>query len=241
MKKLVLLLLFAAPALAQVPLQDDYSNIGDINPADIEQPEEAPSANPAPPFICEESVEPTCSPVNDWWCWSDAACAGWIEVSFAEVYAPGSLSPLGFAQPWYDHWKASLDNLAAHQHELHLWRTGQMTYEPEAPDLGCDVETDFRDGPGGALWKPVSENTRKPVFLLPGSYKHVRDIDVFGADGQRITGGSFRTCCPNGGRAHFDVPVSGGRLEDYAPITVRLGVDGGYECRIVENPEDRVD
>ncbi len=112
--------------------------------------------------------------------------------------------------------------------------------------FGCDVTTDFSDGGGGALWKPVSDNTRQPVFLLPAEYwdsadKGVNDIDVLDANGNVIANGSRRTCCPNGNRAHFDVRTSCQSLGP-APITIRMSLNGGTtECRTVPNPCSRFD
>lgn len=112
---------------------------------------------------------------------------------------------------------------------------------------GCNVTTDFQDGTGGgALWKPVSDNTRNPVFLLPSRYwsgsSGVNAIEVLGNAGQLLTNGSRRTCCPNGGRAHFDVPQRASTLNASAPITIRMTLnDGSTECRVVPVPTSRYD
>jgi len=241
-------LLFCIVCLFFLGLDSSDENFAIDENTPIENPDEPGDIQPAPGLLCgmgdipgEIGTEPTCNPVNDWWCDYRLACLGVAEAGYSHVFASPELSPLGFIQPWYEHFRSCEADLAAHKFEIHLWRTGQLVYQPPEPDLGCDIKTDFRDGPGNALWKPVSENTGRPVFLLPASYKGVRDIDVFSSSGEHIVSGSFRGCCPNGNRAHFDVPVSAGRLEDYAPITVRLDVDGVMECREVENPEDRID
>ena len=111
---------------------------------------------------------------------------------------------------------------------------------------GCSVTTDFVDGPGGALWKPFSDNTGRPVFLLHRSYwsgpKGVTNIEVVDRDGNFIVNGTRRTCCPNGGRAHFDVPRSATSMNPVAPITVKLSLsDGTVECRNVPTPTQRYD
>ncbi len=116
---------------------------------------------------------------------------------------------------------------------------------PGAPG-GCDVTTDFIDGGGNALWKPVSDNTRNPVFLLPSSYwsgsQGVSLIEILDRDGNVILNGSRRTCCPNSGRAHFDVPERASTLNASAPITVRLALNNGTtECRSVPVPTTRYD
>lgn len=114
------------------------------------------------------------------------------------------------------------------------------------PASGCNVETDFADGPGNALWKPVSDNTRLPVFLLPRGYWEgdmaVMGGDVVDTNGVVLAAVTRRTCCPNGGRAHFDVNVSAAALAASNPITVRLFLANGLtECRTVPNAAQRVD
>ncbi len=110
--------------------------------------------------------------------------------------------------------------------------------------VSCDFQSDFFDGDRrGALWKPVSDNTRKPVILLPSSYwTAVTEIKIFGSNGQQVASGSRRTCCPNGGRAHYDVNMSAYELQQFAPITVQLTLNqGSKECRTVTNPAQRED
>ncbi|MCB0325236.1 MAG: hypothetical protein KDD69_16750, partial [Bdellovibrionales bacterium] len=114
--------------------------------------------------------------------------------------------------------------------------------------FGCDVTTDFSDGAfRGALWKPVSENTGNPVFLLPSEYwssadKGVQGIEVLDSAGNVVVNGTRRNCCPNGGRAHFDVPRRASSLNALAPITIRLRLNGGTtECRNVPTPTTRYD
>ena len=106
--------------------------------------------------------------------------------------------------------------------------------------LNCDITSDFRDGANGALWKPVSESNGRPVFLLPSSY-HGDSAEVFAADGSRVAGIDRTKCCPNGGRAHFWVDKTASTLDQYKPITVRIIHNGLNECRVVENPRDRID
>jgi hypothetical protein len=108
---------------------------------------------------------------------------------------------------------------------------------------GCDVVKDFFDGQGNALWKPDSDNTGQPVFLLPSEYWfETTDVKVFGRDGQYLLDANRRTCCPNGGRAHWDVRRSGHQLQAFAPIQIRLTLSNGTtECRTVNNPANRED
>jgi len=109
--------------------------------------------------------------------------------------------------------------------------------------LQCDVVTDFFDGGGGSLWKPVSESTGRPVILLAASYwTATESIQVFGNSGDVIANGSFRTCCPNDNRAHFDIEDSANDLARDRPIVVRFNLKSGRkECRVVEDPRDRND
>jgi hypothetical protein len=107
----------------------------------------------------------------------------------------------------------------------------------------CDVNTDFSDGGGNALWKPVSDNTGNPVFLLPAEYwDTIQEIEILSASGDLVVEGRPRNCCPNGNRAHYDVPRRASSLMPYAPITVRLTLsDGTTECREVPVPTQRYD
>ena len=107
----------------------------------------------------------------------------------------------------------------------------------------CDVVGDFFDGGGGALWKPVSESTGEPVILLDAEYWTATDsIQVFGNSGRLLANGSFRTCCPNDNRAHFDISESANELAVDKPIVVRFNLKNGREeCRVVEDPRDRND
>lgn len=69
-----------------------------VTPTPELPPDPTPEPTPEPtPILCACSSE-------DWWCSEDLRCAGTGTVSWAEVYAPEELSPLGFIQPWRDHW-----------------------------------------------------------------------------------------------------------------------------------------
>lgn len=110
----------------------------------------------------------------------------------------------------------------------------------------CTRTLDFVDGPGNALYKQVSEVTGRPVILLPGEYwegdKGVNKIEVLSSTGEIVASGSRRTCCPNGGRAHFDISSSGSALAQYAPITIKFYQNNGdRECRTVDDPTRRYD
>lgn len=107
----------------------------------------------------------------------------------------------------------------------------------------CDIISDFRDGTNGALWKPVSESRGTPVILLPSRYwNSVEKINVYGREGNYVTSGVHRSCCPNGGRAHFDILQGASSLAQHNPLTVQLELKNGVkECRIVPDARSRHD
>jgi len=106
----------------------------------------------------------------------------------------------------------------------------------------CTYSLSFEDGSEGALWKPISDNTGNPVILMPASYWTTTDaIEVYGSNGQKLLDGRRRTCCPNGGRAHFDIPRFCADLQP-SPLTVVFKLSGGInECRSVPSPCTRFD
>lgn len=114
---------------------------------------------------------------------------------------------------------------------------------PVVPE-GCTNVSDFVDGSGGALWKPVSDNTRNPVILYPSSLtgRLVRSsCVVYGVDGGRVVRCPYRTVA-NGGREHYDVPRRASSLVEDSPITVVIERDDGeLDCRRVNDPTRRDD
>jgi len=184
---------------------------------------------PAPPVICPDGSRGACSPVNDWWCSVATACKGTIEVSFGEVYAPASLSPLGIEQPWHDHWYACRDWTRVLEDQL-------ATMEPPPPALPeIKACVPFADGVNrGRLWKPISESTGKLVVLMPEEYRNENPVieDIAGNVLSRVT---RKSCCANGNRAHFWFDKYASQL----PSMSRLVIRG--ECYEVSNPSARVD
>ena len=83
------------------------------------------------------------------------------------------------------------------------------------------------------LWKPVSDNTGWPVFLLPESERELewRALD---SEGSEVVDVTFRTCCPNGNRAHWDVRAKCQSL----PKPLYLFASDNT-CRIVPDPCER--
>ncbi|MCB0323007.1 MAG: hypothetical protein KDD69_05515 [Bdellovibrionales bacterium] len=115
---------------------------------------------------------------------------------------------------------------------------------PPTATVQCDSTGDFLDGGGGGrLWKPFSDNTGRPVFLLPGSYwERVGSVEVFGNDGEKVLDGTLRNCCHNGGRAHYDIPADTYGLDSVSPLTIRLNFrGGGNECLTVPMASQRFD
>jgi hypothetical protein len=128
--------------------------------------------------------------------------------------------------------------------------SSEVTQTPSAPvpaptptNPGCNIVGDFVDGGGGKLWKPESDNTHNPVILMPRSYwTRVTGIDVLNRDGVKILEGRNRVCCPNGNRAHYDIPERAHVLDAQAPITIKfLFNDGSNECLSVPVPSRRYD
>jgi len=236
-------LLLIAAAQAQI-LPEGPNLADDPYTGPIETPEEPPNPEPPPPALCGMGDLPpgeaSCNPVSDWWCALSTACNGTLTVAYAEVYAPAFLSPLGFDQPWHDHWLACKEHndylqadLAAHQYEIHLWRTGQLVYEPPNPEVQCDVMESWS---GGDLWKPISDNTGAPVVLIGDEFAG-RSCEVHSDLGEHPC--RFRTCCPNGGRAHFDVLQSCNSFG--GPVIFRVVLNGVSHCWNVPDACQRYD
>lgn len=162
-------------------------------------------------------------------------------VAEAAVYRPGQN---GAASTFY---------VRAPNGVVHTIPFGLASDSPLRPDgklaqsnsngVTCDINSDFNDGKNGALWKPVSESRGTPVILLPSRYWNaVEKINVYGREGNYITKGVHRSCCPNGGRAHFDILQGASSLAQYNPLTVQLELKNGVkECRIVPDARSRHD
>ncbi len=70
---------------------------------------------------------------------------------------------------------------------------------PSKSPVGREV-----DGPGGFLWKPVSESDGNLVVLLPPELKgQVSSVEIQDAAGNTIDTGRFSGDQKNGGRPHF--------------------------------------
>lgn len=114
-----------------------------------------------------------------------------------------------------------------------------MLPPPEPPKGTCDG--DFYDGQGGALWKPISESTGNPVFLLPSNYcGEITSVEITTTNNKHIINGKprydgkIKPCGPNGGRVHYDVPVRTNDLATFGEVYVYVFLDNGQtECRKV--------
>lgn len=102
----------------------------------------------------------------------------------------------------------------------------------------CSIQKDFSDD--GSLWKPISENSGRPVVLLPASYwDNAATLELYAPYGIRLEQLRPRSCCPNGNRAHYDVTI---RTASQLPYETRLFItfkDGSTECRNIFNPIER--
>lgn len=237
MKNKILLIVVWLSITAQVlpPHLQPGDNIGEIGPDEIERPMLPGLVNKPPPLLCTNGESPSCNPVNDVLCDSELACAGEITVGKEQVYAPALLSPLGIEQKWREHWQACQLHNFQLQDLVNQLSTMLVIIPPTC--------SNFSDGPGGKLWKPVSDNTGRPVFLLPGSFQTNRGGkvgEVFSVNSEKIADVSYRSIA-NGGREHYDINVLASSLDKFKPITININRGAGVECFVVEEPTKRVD
>lgn len=104
-------------------------------------------------------------------------------------------------------------------------------------------ELDPNDGGGGFLWKPVSDNTGKPVILFPAS--DTGRLDRGSCEIVEPTTLSKLYSCPfrtvaNGDREHYNVPVLAAELPQ--SIAVLIAEKSGLRTiREISNPTQRYD
>lgn len=149
------------------------------------------------------------------------------------------------------HWEASWSTLAYFQ-ELNLMLIDQveaLTSEleeclaPPPPPIEpvepvCDSTRDYKDGSGGALWKPVSESTGHPVALMPNRYCETKVSAWF--DGRKLETARLRTCSANGNRAHHDFSKRCGDYPSNIIIQYKFS-NGETDCRTVRDACKRYD
>lgn len=79
---------------------------------------------------------------------------------------------------------------------------------------------------GGFVWKPISENDRRLVVLLPSSYRRqVQSVGVYSASGSLLESGRFSGDVHNGNRPHyrFSKPGAGYGTNIYVVATLNSG------------------
>lgn len=155
-------------------------------------------------------------------------------------FEPGtfeSYSDSGLYNIFYTHRECEQNFYHCSLNNFQLWmELGQC--KPSTPTLEC---SDFQDGAGsGLLWKPVSENTGNPVILFPGEWwEEIEEIQIQNSAGETLTKAKPRTCCPNGGRAHYDLTVRASSLPKNIVVLVKFS--DGERCFNVADPEKRYD
>lgn len=182
---------------------------------------DAPIQQP-PPFLCPENLVPVCNPANDLSC-TQPCQQNPLDVPPTSIQATGITSVIGLlstpgvlgcqhpvdGEEIVNHWLAcgvGVDVLGA---EVIRLQTELNALRPAQPS-GCDIVRTFN---AGDLYKPISDNTRSPVVLVGDEFGSSRNCDVATAEGAPVLACRFRTCCPNGNRAHFDILASGLEVE----------------------------
>lgn len=97
-----------------------------------------------------------------------------------------------------------------------------------------------RDGPGGFLWKPVSDSTGKLAVLLPPQYAGVAQAAyLVGPDGERLEKGQDGGV-GNGDRQHYRFSKPGGKYPPGTTVVVELA-NGETATWTVKNTNHRND
>jgi hypothetical protein len=118
-----------------------------------------------------------------------------------------------------------------------LWMANSTCITPDCKNFPEATCKPFADGPEKRLWKPVSENTGKPVVLLPANYWTEADKLEIVLENGNVVPMRKRNCCPNGNRAHYDVPNS-----LVGPIKMKIQFKNcKKECFVISDPSKRVD
>jgi len=96
------------------------------------------------------------------------------------------------------------------------------------------------DGPGGFLFKPISESDGKLVVLLPANLAYqVSELILKDADGNKIDKGRHAGY-HNEGREHFRFSKAGRRYPDNLTVEVRFH-DGSTRNYLIPDPAKRYD
>lgn len=166
-------------------------------------------------------------------------------------------------QPYKNHWLASIETIKVEQAKneaaketITQWSARALLCEAaleealknqdgeELFSFDCDGFSDFIDGGGGRVWKPVSDNNGLPVFLLPPEYLRLLPDDgvdrvrvFFARDGLEIKDKDKFRGATNGNRYTHDVSI---RTDE--PLVIRLErADAFIECVNVDNASVRYD
>lgn len=133
-------------------------------------------------------------------------------------------------QTYKEHWNACgwslyFEFLRRQAAESRIWQ------------FGCDERASFSSD--GSLWKPESDNTGKPVVLLPAIYWELAEkIELYNSQGRKLETLSPRTCCPNGNRAHYNVETDATDIGNSAHLVVYLP-NNFKQCRFIGDPTKR--
>lgn len=136
----------------------------------------------------------------------------------------------------YEFWPGGLNKFLTHQEAEQNFEAcktfafQQFDRAERARKLLCNLSTDFAEI--RALWKPVSENTGRPVMLFPGgisTQNTFAKLEIFDAIFNPVANITYREthAGANGGRTHYDVS------ETADDLNARLGASGFFTVRIV--------
>jgi hypothetical protein len=170
----------------------------------------------------------------------------------AVAHATELTEPPANASHAYHHWLASAWT-------LYYWNLTMVDQTRKLAERDAEIEQlkqeldacknppppppgDFEDGQGGALWKPISDNTLRPVILYPkqltGKLKR-NSGRILDSRGIKLHNMPFRTVA-NGDREHYDCPVPAGALPHNIIVEIET-TNGIVDRRVVPVPTQRYD
>lgn len=212
-------------------IAETNAQIGD-GPGVIENPEWPVIISPPPPILCPgpsggfvDGVPGRCNPVSDLNCTNPCGPEP-VDNSF-EIY-PDS----GLRSQFPDHITCEQNYYHCQLSNFQLGQALGACTNPAVPPASPCAQ--INDGPGGALWKPISESYGTAVLLMPGSYEGIR-VELVDSTGSVIARVIRDSCCANGGRQHYFFDRAG---PDLPAIELRFS---NGQCISVPNPAVRVD
>ena len=166
------------------------------------------------------------------------------ELPFGELYLDVFEGSGGFRGCTQDnaltHWEASWSTLRQQNTQINILQNElEFCYEsqlpPPTPELPytCSVTEDMIDGPGGAVWKPVSESDGSPVLLMPTSYCDTDVVDIYQGN-RKVADMDLRDCAEFGRGVWRGAPRCSSLPNDLTLVF-------GTECRTVPDPCNRYD